>query len=151
MDWYALVKYVHVVSAITAVGLNLSYGVWLAGAARRPETRLDVLRGIKTLDDRLANPAYVLLLLTGLAMVAIGSLSITTTWIAVALALYVLLVILGIGVFSPALNHQIEAVAAGEGASPAYAALARRTTMSGAILVAIALVIVFLMVVKPTV
>ena len=100
MEPYDLIKFVHVVAAITAVGFNLSYGVWLATTARAPEHRLHVLRGIKFLDDRLANPAYVLLLVTGLAMVGVGSLSFTTTWIAAALVLYVALVVLGLGVFS---------------------------------------------------
>ena len=151
MDAYTLIKYLHVVAAITAVGFNLSYGVWLGLTAGAPEQRLHVLRGIKLLDDRFANPAYVVLLLTGLAMVGVGSLSFTTTWIAVALALYVVLVVLGLGVFSRALSGQIRALEAGEGGTESYAALSRRTTVSGALLVLIALVIVFLMVTKPTV
>ena len=150
MDLYTLIKYVHVVAAITAVGLNLSYGVWLARTGGATEYRAEVLRGIKFLDDRLANPAYVLLLLTGLAMVAVGSLSLSTTWIALALALYVVLVILGLGVFSRALKRQIEILESGGGDTATYAETARRTTVSGAVLVLIALVIVFLMVTKPT-
>ena len=149
MDLYDLIKYIHVLAAITAVGLNVSYGVWLAFTARAPEHRLHVLRGIKFLDDRLANPAYVLLLLTGLAMVGVGAIAITTTWIAAALALYVVLVLLGLGVFSRALARQIRMLETGDGETAAYAALDRRTTLSGALLVVIALVIVFLMVVKP--
>jgi uncharacterized membrane protein len=150
MEPYDLVKYVHVLSAITAVGLNLSYGVWLARTGAAPEHRPYVLRGIKLLDDRMANPAYVLLLLTGFAMVGIGSLSLTTTWIAVSLALYVVLVVLGLGVFSRSLGRQIELAESAQGESAAYAETARRTTWSGALLVLIAVVIVFLMVTKPT-
>jgi hypothetical protein len=54
--------------AIIAVGFNASYGTWLARAAREPEHQAHVLRGIKVLDDRFANPAYALLLVTGLAV-----------------------------------------------------------------------------------
>jgi uncharacterized membrane protein len=148
MELYDLVKYIHVVAAITAVGFNLSYGVWLA-AADTPEFRLPVLRGIKRLDDWLANPAYVLLLLTGLAMLAIGSISITTTWVLAALVLYAVLVVLGLGVFSRALSGQIRLLESG-GPTAEAAALGRRVTWSGALLVVVALVIVFLMVMKPT-
>jgi uncharacterized membrane protein len=149
MTLYDLIKYVHVLAAITAVGLNLSYGAWLALGERSPENRMFVLRTVKRLDDWLANPAYVLLLLSGLGMVWVGSLSLTTTWIAVALGLYVVLVVLGLGVFSRSLSRQISALESGSVDGTAYAAIARRTTVSGAILVLIALVIVFLMVVKP--
>jgi uncharacterized membrane protein len=149
LSLYDLIKYVHVLAAITAVGLNVSYGVWLALGERGPEHRVFVLRTIKRLDDWLANPAYVLLLLSGLGMVWVGSLSLGTTWIAVALALYVVLVVLGLGVFSRSLSRQISVLESGSGDGAAYGAIARRTTLSGAILVLIALAIVFLMVVKP--
>jgi uncharacterized membrane protein len=149
MDGYDLVKYIHVVAAITAVGLNLSYGAWLALTARTPEHRLHVLRGIQFLDDWAANPAYVLLLLSGSAMLAIGSIPITTTWVLIALVLYAVLVVLGLGVFSRALRRQIRYLEEGSGSTAAYDAVARKTTLSGLLLVTIALVIVFLMVTKP--
>jgi uncharacterized membrane protein len=149
MTLYDLIKYVHVLAAITAVGLNLSYGVWLTLGERSPENRVFVLRTVKRLDDWLANPAYVLLLLSGLGMVWVGSLALTTTWIAVALVLYVALVIIGLGVFSRSLSRQISVLASGAVDGATYAAINRRTTVSGVILVLIALAIVFLMVVKP--
>ena len=70
-------------------------------------------------------------------------------WIAVALGLYAVLVALGLGVFSRSLTRQIAVLESGSIDHAAYAAIARRTTASGAILVLVALVIVFLMVVKP--
>jgi uncharacterized membrane protein len=148
MDLYELIKYVHVVSAITAVGFNLSYGVWLSRNARAPEHQVHVLRTIKLLDDRIANPAYVLLLLTGLGMVWVGNIPITTAWIVVSLLLYGALVVIGLGVFTPALRRQIDLAESGASA-PDSAAAARRTTISGGVLVLVALVIVFLMVTKP--
>ncbi len=42
--------------AISAIGFNASYGIWLARAGREPEHLGHVLRGIKTLDDLFANP-----------------------------------------------------------------------------------------------
>ena len=59
---YPYIKLLHVLLAIVAVGFNASYGIWLARAAREPEHLGHVLRGIKILDDRFANPAYGLLL-----------------------------------------------------------------------------------------
>src|SRR5678816_4367279 len=69
MDFQFL-KFIHVLLAIVAVGFNASYGIWLARSANAPQaTQSYVLRTIKFLDDRIANPAYGLLLLTGLWMI----------------------------------------------------------------------------------
>ena len=72
---YTVVKFFHVLLAIIAVGFNASYGIWIARASKEREHELHVLRGIKILDDRFANPAYGLLLVTGLIMVRLGHLS----------------------------------------------------------------------------
>ncbi|MGI8708687.1 MAG: DUF2269 family protein, partial [Actinomycetota bacterium] len=69
MSLYLFLKFLHVLLAIVAVGFNASYGIWTARAAKEPEHELHTLKGIRTLDDRFANPAYVLLLVTGVSMV----------------------------------------------------------------------------------
>ena len=51
------------------LGANLTYGVWLARAARESQHLAFALRGVKILDDRIANPAYGVIFLTGMAMV----------------------------------------------------------------------------------
>jgi hypothetical protein len=68
-----------------------------------------LLRTVKILDDRFANPAYGLLLVTGLTMVWVGDVDLTQFWLATALVLYALLVVLGLSVYSPALRAQIRA------------------------------------------
>jgi uncharacterized membrane protein len=147
---YLLLKFLHVLLAIVAVGFNASYFVWLARAAQEPEHALYALRGIKTLDDRFANPAYALLLVLGLAMVFIAGIPLTTFWIAAALVLYVLLILVGLLVYSPTLKGQIAAFEAAGPTSPEYLRLGRRGTVVGLVLAVDVVVIVFLMVVKPT-
>jgi uncharacterized membrane protein len=146
---YPYIKFVHVLLAIVAVGFNASYGVWLARAAREPAHLGHVLRGIKTLDDRFANPAYVLLLVTGLANVFIGGIPLTTPWILGALALWAVLLVVGAGVYTPTLRRQIAALEASGPDSPAYRSLAARGQATGIALAAIVVVIVLLMVTKP--
>ena len=68
MSLYLVLKFVHILAAIVAVGFNASYGVWLARAGQYPAAAPILLRGVKLLDDRFANPAYAFLLLTGIAM-----------------------------------------------------------------------------------
>jgi len=77
MSLFTLLKFLHVLLAITAVGANVTYGVWLSRAARDPRHLPFALRGVKMLDDRLANPAYALLLVTGVAMIYAAFLMVT--------------------------------------------------------------------------
>ena len=115
---YTTLKSLHVLFAIVAVGFNASYGIWLAAAARNPEHTGFVLRRIKVLDDRLANPAYAMLLVIGLSMVWVGDLDLTTFWLAAALVLYGVLLVLGMGVYTPTLRRQIHALDERGSASP---------------------------------
>ena len=147
---YMFVKFLHVLLAIVAVGFNASYGIWLARAAREPTHTPFTLRGVKMLDDRIANPAYGLLLVTGLAMVLIGDLDLTTFWLAAALVLYVIAVVLGLFVYTPTLRRQIAAIDAEGPSSSSYQRLSQRGTTVGAILAIDVIAIVFLMVTKPT-
>ena len=150
MSLYTFLKFLHVLLAIIAVGYNASYGIWLARAAREPEHELHVLRGIKLLDDRFANPAYALLLVTGISMVVVGDLSLTTFWLATALVLYAVLVLVGLGVYTPTLRKQIAVLEAQGATSAEYQRLAKRGTGVGILLAVIVIGIVFLMVTKPT-
>ena len=148
---YELLKFVHILMAIVAVGFNASYAIWLRGASRAPEHQSFALRGVKFLDDRFANPAYGLLLVTGLTMVlTTPGLHLTTFWVLAALGLYVVTVAVAAGVYTPTLRKQIEALEADGPRSDRYRALARRSTVSGAALGVIVTVIVFLMVTRPT-
>jgi uncharacterized membrane protein len=148
---YEVLKFLHVLMAIIAVGFNASYAIWLRGAARAPEHHAYVLRGVKVLDDRFANPAYGVLLLTGLIMVlTTPGLDLTTLWVLVALILYTVTVVLAAAVYTPTLRKQIEELEAQGPQTPRYQELARRSTVSGIVLGVIVVGIVFLMVTKPT-
>ena len=96
MSLFVVVKYIHILAAIVAVGLNISYAVWIVRARRDPAQMAFALKGVKFLDDRIANPAYGVLLITGLLMVYLVPYPITTLWIAVALVLYAALIVLAL-------------------------------------------------------
>lgn len=147
---YTTLKYVHVLLAIVAVGFNASYGVLLSRAAREPEHELHVLRTVKVLDDRFANPAYALLLITGIAMVLFSPLAFTTLWILVALVLYAVLLVVGIAFYTPTLRRQIAVLEQGGASTPEYRALAGRGRALGLVLALVVVGIVALMVYKPT-
>jgi uncharacterized membrane protein len=150
MSLLVIVKFVHVLLAIVAVGFNATYGIWLARAAREPvATQSFVLRGIKRLDDWFANPAYVLLAVTGVTMVLLGELRFTTFWIAGGIVLWAIAVLLGFFVYTPMLRHQIEALETSGPASEEYRQYASNARFVGILVAVIVVVIVFLMVTKP--
>jgi len=146
---FLIVKYIHILSAIVAVGLNISYAVWIIRARRNPANMTFALKGIKFLDDRIANPAYGVLLLTGLLMVVLGNISFTALWIEIALVLYVVLVVLAIGFYTPSLRDQIRLAESGDTTSAQFLRLAQRGQIVGQVLGVIVLVILAMMVFKP--
>jgi uncharacterized membrane protein len=146
---FLIVKYIHILSAITAVGLNISYAIWIIRAQREPAHTGFTLKGIKFLDDRIANPAYGVLLLTGLLMVVLLPIPITTLWIVIALVLYAVLVVVAITQYTPTLRNQIKLAEAGDTTSAEFTRLAKRGQILGQTLAVIVLVILAMMVFKP--
>ena len=147
---YEWLKFAHVLLAIIAVGFNASYGILLARAAREPEHESHVLRTIKVLDDRFANPAYALLLVTGLLMVWEAGIPLSTFWIATSLGIYGAAVLLGLAVYTPMLRRQIQVLDTDGPESADFRRLSARGTVVGIALAVMVVVIVFLMVTKPT-
>lgn len=148
MTWYLLLKYIHVLLAITALGTNITYAAWNLRGAREKEHLSFALRGVSFLDRRVANPAYGLLLLTGLALVWVGSWGFKR-WIISTLFLFVLLIVVAVGFYSRTMNRQIEVLDKEGASSPNYQRLAAQAQRVGIISLVIVLAIVFMMVVKP--
>ena len=147
---FLIVKFFHVFLAIIAVGVNASYGIWLTRASKEPDHELHVVRGIKFLDDRIANPAYGGLLITGLLGVRFGGYSYSLFWIKTAIGLYIAMGLLAAFVYTPTLKKQVELLEAGSGGTAAYQSLSKRGRMVGGLLGVLVIAIVFLMVTKPT-
>ena len=149
MQTFLLIKWIHVLSAITAVGANATYGIWMSRARREQAVLPFILRNIKLIDDRVANPLYVLLLLTGLTMAFTIPIPLNTPWLMAALILYAIATILGMVVFVPMFRRQIRLLETEGVDSPKYAAATSQTTIVGLIVGLAVLMITFLMVVKP--
>ena len=147
---YLLLKYIHILSAIVAVGSNITYGIWNGRSAADPAHLGFALKGIKFIDDRIANPAYGVLFLTGLIMVFAGHWSITSLWIIVGVVLFVAVAVIAFRVYTPLLRNQIKLVEAGATGSPEYERLDRRGRLIGPILGILVALILVMMVFKPT-
>jgi uncharacterized membrane protein len=146
---YLTLKLIHILLAITAVGANITYGVWFARANMNPAFAPIALRGIRFLDDYIANPAYILMLPTGAVMVHLAGYGFGTRWVSWAMGLWLIAILLAYLGYSPALRAQIRAVDAEGIASPAARSLAVRGQIWAAIIGILVLVIIVLMVFKP--
>ncbi len=149
MDIYAILKFLHVLLAIAAVGANMTYGIWLSRAARDPKHLAFTLKGVKVLDDRIANPAYALLLVTGIGMLLMKKVAPTTPWLLLSLILYAVLVVVGMLGYTPTLRRQIAVLGTKGPHSPEYRLLAARGMRLGVLLAIVVIIIAFLMVTKP--
>lgn len=147
---FQIVKFFHVLLAIIAVGFNASYGLWLTRARKEPQHELHVVSGIKLIDDRVANPAYAGLLVTGLLGVRFGGYSYSLLWIKLGLGLYIAMALLAALVYTPTLKKQVQLLEAGGGATAEYDAASQRGRIVGIVLGVMVIAIVYVMVTKPT-
>ena len=150
MRAFELVKFLHILTAIIAVGFNASYGVLLTRGAREPEHQLHVVRTVKVMDDRFANPGYAVLLATGIWMILISPYQIGDLWIVIALVLYGLAVLGGALGYTPTLRREIALLETGRADTDEFRKLAARGQTIGILLAVDVVAIVFLMVTKPT-
>ena len=149
MSLYLFLKWIHVLGAIIALGANLTYPIWLRLGERSQANLPYTLRGIRFLDSRVANPAYAVVVVTGLLMVWVNRLLLLTAWIIIPIILVVVVTAFGIAVYSPALSRQIRAAETEGPASLAYQAASRRSNLAGVVVTLLVLAIVLVMVVKP--
>jgi uncharacterized membrane protein len=138
----------HVLAAIVAVGANLTYAIWFRAAGSDQDRIVFVVRTVRMIDSRVANPAYIVLLVTGILMVLGGAFSFTTGWILAALVLYVATAVIGIAFFAPAIRRQLAEAERGV-TSASYRAAASRSTALGILTTVLVFVILVLMVTKP--
>ena len=148
-SWYLVLKYIHIFAAIVAVGANITYGVWNARSQSDGAHLGFALKGIKFIDDRIANPAYGVVLLTGLIMIFAGSWGFKL-WIVLALILFAAVVGAAVAFYSPLLNRMIRMVDAGQATSSEFAVLVNRNRALGIVFAVLIALILVMMVFKPT-
>jgi uncharacterized membrane protein len=149
---YVVLKFIHVLAAIIAVGFNACYGI-LIGRARRGGTdgreMAFALKTVKLMDDRIANPCYGLLAVTGVSMVVLQDYAWSQMWIHGSLALLIVVAVIGLAFYTPTLRRQIEILETRGQADPEFARLSKRGALLGAVLGVLVAIIVALMVYKP--
>ncbi|NVK05013.1 MAG: DUF2269 family protein [Flavobacteriia bacterium] len=146
---YILFKIIHVLSAIVAVGVNLTYPIWLMRGDGSSKYQLHILKGVKFLDSYVANPAYILSLISGLGLWYLSGIDVLQTpWLLVSMSLFLMMALLGFGLYSPLLSRQIHLLNSSGINSKEYKLLDRKQKLTGIVLTSMALIIVTLMVSK---
>ena len=147
---YPIVKWIHILCAIVALGANLTYFPWFMRVTKNREALVFTLSTIRILDNWIANPAYVLAYITGEVMMRVGGyIHYSTPWMTVSLILYVIISVLGIFVYAPMLKKQ-QKLAETVGPDDAnYQRISRNGIILGTVIVILTIAITFLMVTKP--
>ena len=146
---YTILKFIHILAAVSAIGGSTSYSIWLAQARMKPETLLFALRSILIIDTRIGLGSYVLLLITGIGAAQVGGISLGTPWISLSFALLLIALLLGRLVQAPAARTLIALIEAGKFGAPEHIALSKRMRGMGMFLSLFSLAIFYLMVFKP--
>src|SRR5262245_34258817 len=125
---YLSLKLVHIILAIIAIGFNIAYGL-VIGRARRAGTDgrelKFALRTVKFMDDKIANPCYILLLVTGIGMVQVAGYPWALKWIHGSMALLFILAAVGFGLYSPTLRKQLAVLEARGPQDPEFIRLSK--------------------------
>ena len=149
MTVYLVVKFVHVLVAILAIGNSAGSSLWLRLAMRDPEHLLFALRTTKVLDEYVTRPGLFLLLLTGLWMAATRW-SLGLFWVRGAVIIVLVVVALLYAVVGPTIGRLLRAVQAEGLFSPESRRLERTFELIGGGAGLSLVVVVWLMVMKPS-
>jgi uncharacterized membrane protein len=149
MQLWQVFKYIHILAVITAVGANATYQFWYSRAGRDKERLVWVIESVRQLDRRVANPAYLVLLVAGIGIVLTGPFTFQAFWVSSAIVLYIVVAALGGALYAPAIRRQLAAAEA-DPTSPEYDRATRQSRLLGGLVLLIVLLIVALMVFKPT-
>ena len=144
---YLGLKWLHIVAACIAFGSNVTQFFWLLSANSDPINRANILRVAKKIDDRLAVPAYVVVIVCG-AVMWLWKWPTNTSWIVVSLILSSLLTAMGIS-FGPLMKKWIQTAKDLTPGNRGLLTLGRRLTIWWAGITGSVLVILYLMVWKP--
>ena len=151
MDWYSIVKFLHVVSAVLWVGGGFVLFLlgMLAERAGNIEEKLQAMRASGQLGSRFFAPMSMLTLIFGLVMCAFW-VGFSELWIVIGLVGYATTFSIGMLIFKPT-GERIGGMIAKDGVTPAVLAIGQRMMSWARLDYAVMLAIIADMVLKPTV
>ncbi len=149
MQIYLLFALIHILAVISAMGASATYQFWYSRAGLDRDRLVWVIDNVGLLERRIANPSYAVAFVAGVATVLTGPYSFGTLWIAAAIAIYIVLALIGALLAAPVMRRRRE-LAMADPTTSEYAAVAGRARMLSGISLLLVVVIAVLMVLKPT-
>jgi uncharacterized membrane protein len=150
-----LLLFLHVMGAILAFGPTFAYSIMGAMAGREPQHANFSARQVEAIGHKLVYPLAIFQGVTGVLLIIASNRDLVTErWLGLAIILYAITLTYALTVQRMALHHLIEMTstppAPGSPPNPEIPATVKRIQRGGMFLGAMVVVIVFLMVVKPT-
>jgi uncharacterized membrane protein len=150
-----LLLFLHVMGAILAFGPTFAYSIMGAMAGREPQHANFSARQTEAIGTKLVYPLAIFQGVTGvLLIIASGRNLVDERWLGLAIILYAITLTYALTIQRLALHHLIELTstppAPGSPPNPEIPATVKKIQRGGAALGLMVVVIVFLMVVKPT-
>jgi hypothetical protein len=147
--------FLHVMGAILAFGPTFAYSIMGAMAGREPQHANFSARQTEAIGNKMVYPLAVFQGITGLLLIAAASIDVKAApWLAAGIVLYAIALTYALTVQRNALHRLIELSstppAPGSPPSPEIPATVKKIQRGGMFLGLLIVVIVFLMVVKPT-
>jgi uncharacterized membrane protein len=150
---YELALFIHVLSVVVGLGVTFGYGVFMGFADRfAPQSSAVMLRASQVANNWMVTPGLILILLSGVYMIADANLE-DESWVAIGfLAVFVLFGMVH-AYFVPRTRRAIELAerdtADGGDLSPEYQQLSKQLALGGQIAGFITVLAIFFMVVQP--
>ena len=150
-----LLLFLHVMGAILAFGPTFAYSIMGAMAGREPQHANFSARQVQAIGNGLVYPLAIFQGITGILLIWATSISLTAApWLGFGILLYAIALTYSLTVQRNALHHLIELTSAppapGSHPSPEIPATVKKIQRGGILLGILIVIIVFLMVVKPT-
>ncbi len=148
--------FLHVFSAIVAFGPTFAFAIYGAQAGKEPQHANFMARANNVVSDRLVLPLVLSMPVTGVLIIWAAGLNVmASTWLLVAIVIYTFAVLYSLFVQRPATLRLVELTSSppppgASGPSPEIMATVAKIRRGGMILGLAVIVIVALMVVKPT-
>lgn len=153
---FPYVLFLHVIGAILAFGPTFAFAIIGGMGGKEPQHANFATRVTAAIGSKLVYPLAIFQGVTGVALIVIASIDIMSRgWLLVAIALYAVALTFGLTIQRSAVHRVIELTSAppppgASGPSPALMATIRNVQRGGMFMGVLIVVIVFLMVVKPS-
>jgi hypothetical protein len=146
--FYHIVLFFHVLSGVGAIGLNFSYAVWIKRGQKDIASLAFALKGVKFVDDYIANPLYLLAFVSGSGMILMGKK--VEPYLQLAISIYVVAMVIAYALYTPILLRQIQMMEKVGSTSESYLLIAKKSNVIGIIMGIMVLTILALKIIKPT-